>query len=423
MEGHPPDCPQYCCSDFANFKDDRLGTHSWPHLTNAILPLLCHDKFPKLDSKQYELLDLTLRLASRLLEDDRTVHYVVTMTDGSIHIDHGLDSEPGPERTFAEIDASEQYITGHPTTRLLRYPRKNAMPSNIHSGASVWVTDSMRQRSKEILRSLTGIFDRFEIVEKMYGEGRTDTIDDPVPATASSHFPRARKAMITFPDTMVSAFLRYPNPHDPRRLAEQYILARSFVHELTHVLNQAANGERLEEVYYKNSIYVEAGYDLENALFGGIACMHDLGMFVGHPKEMTGPTVLQELYPSGRLGKQYGDNGAPVGQRAPLDDFSVMQRVPWNFITSMFTDRFWDEDVPRMGSGPIQPSKRSNRPSWVVKLLSPGDSYVNMDGENVVAENPVVWTCNPLDQSLPERVQRVFQDISHDRRKPGPVRR
>lgn len=414
MATHPLDCPQYCCSDFANLADDRLVDHPKPDLSNEIHPLFSYDKFPGVSEEGYRMLELTLRLASKILEDDRMVEYVVTNTDGSLHLDHDVGSKPGKEYNFAEIDAQEiKSEGGLPTTRLLRYPRTATKTVTGVSTAQVWVTDNMRQRSKETLLHLTEILERIDVVE-MFGEGRTDSTDTVLSDSAKRYFPRALSAKITFAQSTVGAFMQYENPHDPLALAEQYILARSFVHELAHVLLKAVNGERLEEVYYKDSVIAEAGFDLENALFGGVAAMHQMGEYTEHPKDLTGQAVVQELYPSGRLTKQYAGNDASVGQRAQLDDFCVMQRIPWSFMANMFTERFWKEDVPRMGSAPIQPSKKYR---WVVKLVMPGEDYVLKDGQTSTAEAPMILTCDPSDQSLPVRVQDVLKKIPRSRRR------
>lgn len=413
MAKHPSDCPQYCCSDFANLPDDRLADHPKPDISNEIHPLFSFTKFPTLSEEGYKMLDLTLRLASKMLEDDRAVEYVIVNTDGSIHMDHDVGAKQGREYTFAEVDAQETNSENRlPTTRLLRYSRGSFGWTSNQPTAHVWVTDSMRQRSKEILLNLVEILERFDFIE-MIGDGRTDTTDEALSAEAKQNFPRARSAKITFALSTVGAFIHYEDPHDPIALAEQYILARSFIHELAHVLTQAVNGERQEEVYYKDSVVAEAGFDLENALFGGVAAMHQLWEYTEHPKNLTGLAVVQELYPSGRLSNMYTEKGVDVGSRAPLDDYCVVQRIPWFFMTSTFTEKFWKEDVPRMGSGPIQPDKKHE---WAVKLVLPGCLYVLEDGSHATAEAPMILTCSPLDQSLPDRVQKVLHSIPRSRR-------
>lgn len=418
MASHPHDCPHYCCSDFANFADDRHHAHILPDLTNEIHPLLSHAKFPDLSNEGYLALGLALKLASRMLEDDRTVEWVVTMADGSIHADHDTGSEPGPECTFAEID-SKELIPGdvHWTeTRLLRYPRSTPNELSIGvSTAKVWVTANMRQRSKQILHDLAELLEEYKIVGEQLSEGRTDFTETVLSPAERKNFPRACKAKITFSTQMVWSFLKHERSDDPMALAEQYMLARNFVHELAHLLSQAVNGSRREEVFYKNSELAEAGFDLENALFGGIVTQLDLGDFLDHPERLAGQVLLEEMYPSGRLSQKYSVNGFTAGQRASLDDFSVVRRVPWSFMTSMFTDRFWDEDVPRMGSGPIQSAKK--QPSWVIKQVLPGESYVTSKGDQLVADKYLILTCNPLDQGLPPRVQQVLREISRRSRR------
>lgn len=142
-------------------KDDHPVTHYRPDLNNPIRPLLSKDKFRQLSAEGYAALDLTLRLALRMLEHDHTVEYVVVTIDDNIHRDHSVDSAPGPECTFAEVDESEPDNACF-TTRPLRYPR----PSTSNSpAAKAWVTDSMRQRSKQILHNLADILDRYDIVD------------------------------------------------------------------------------------------------------------------------------------------------------------------------------------------------------------------------------------------------------------------
>ncbi|CZT16702.1 uncharacterized protein RCC_02537 [Ramularia collo-cygni] len=414
MADHPSDCPQYCCSDFANFLNDLLAEHPKPDLKNDIHPLLTYDKFPMISEEGYRMLELTLRLATKMLEDDRTVEYVVTTVDGSLHLDHDVASKPGREVTYAEIDAqpNAKDAAGISTTRLLRYPRARLV-ANDQLTAPVWVTDDMRQRARDILRTLAEVLERIDVVD-MFGEGRTNTTNGILSPAAQKMFPRGQMAKITFSQTTIGAFLQYKDPHCPQALAEQYILARSFVHELAHVLSQAVNGARQEEVYYKDCVLAEAGFDLENALFGGIASMHQMGEYTEHPKDLTGQAVIQELYPTGRLSKQYAGNGASVGQRAELDEFCTVQRIPWLFMTTMFTEKFWREDVPNMGSGPIQPKKKVR---WVIKLVLPGEEVLLQDGNQMMADAPMIITCSPTDRSLPIRVQEVLKGIKRTQRR------
>ena len=404
MEGHSSNCKEYCCSAFANLRDDHPLTHYQPDLNNPIHPLFSREKL-HLSVEGYAALNLTLRLASRMLEDDRTVEYVVVTTDGTIHRDHSVDCAPGPECTWAEIDESDLADLAY--ARLLRYPRAS---SDTSTTARAWVTDSMRQRSKEILLNLTEILAGYDWAEQRC-EGKTETNpDDPVSPAALLNFPRAGgKAVITFSTLSTLDFMKYEKQDNLTWLAEQYILARNFVHEIAHLLSQAVNGQRREEVFYKNSVLSEAGFDLENAIFGGIDTWLDLGQFTGHPTKLASRAIIQEAYPGGRFGRKYSAEGGNTDQRAPLDEYSVVRRIPWRFITAMFTNSFWEVDVPRMGSGPIQPGKKH---SWVVKQVMTGESYVNTEGKRVIAERDVIATCSPSDDSLPARVQDVLRSIT-----------
>lgn len=193
------------------------------------------------------------------------------------------------------------------------------------------------------------------------------------------------------------------------QLASHYLTACALVHEMAHVLALAASGWRKKEIYYKNECCNEAGFALEQALFGGFVNPREMGDFTEHGHQEL--AVVSESWPTQYMVDSYNTPGAAnqaIDTRWPLDEWSTVTRVPKLFIASMFTDSFWDREVPLMDDGPIEPNPKL---SWMTKVVQPGDTYINSVGTRVAATlNDTIVTASPLD-TMTNRATRVFNNI------------
>lgn len=404
MNDHAADCQGYCCSDFRNHVEPLEVYRFQPRLTNDIHELFEEDMFPGLTTPEYLQLELPLRLASRMLTDQRVVEYIVTCTDGSLHDDHPRGFAPEPERSLTDVVAVEKNNAGS-NPPLLRYPRTLA----TQSSSTPRVSDDMRARSAEILANLKRTLRQIS-VRDIDDAGFTKAARNHLSDRSKTDFPNSclRQIIVTLSYRRVFRFQEYEEG-SAQFLACHYITARILVHEIAHVLNRAANGWRKEEVFYKDECCNESGLALEQALFGGIAQFRSMELFTEHDREEE--AVVSEQWPGRQMFDTYnspGTNILPLQQRWPLEEWSIMTRIPLLFITSMFTDLFWDRDVPLRGDGPIEPSPKLQ---WLTKLAQPGDEYVDSVGNTVTAvDEDTVVTCS-IKEYLPEPALNAYNAI------------
>lgn len=380
---------------------------------NPIHELFAWDKFGNITSQEYNQLEPALKLASRVLEDQRAVEYVVTCTDGSLHADHPRGSEPGPELDIAAVKAAEKISTGT-NPNLLRYPRAPF----VQTGPKPYVTDAIRNRARDILKNLAKTVRRIPVRTDLDGAGHTLPTRDPLSPNLLAYFPNScgRKVMVKLNWDKVFAFQRHPE-QSAKALACHYLLARILVHEVAHVLNKAVNGWRTDEIFYQDECCNEAGFAFEQAVFGGCAQFRWTGDFTEH--ELLEQVVISESWPTKYLIEDYNTpdpalNIRQIQQRWPLHEWSIATRIPWSFITRIFTESFWVHDVPLMGDGPIEPRPKL---SWLTKFVELGDVYIDSVGSTVVAhEDGIVVTCSPHEfGNLPVDLQLVYRAILEEK--------
>lgn len=404
----PAVCMEYCCSDFRTLAEDDAAANTAPDLSNPIHPLFERAKFTNLTDAGYDALKWPLKLASRILRDQRAMEFIVTTMDGSLHNDHPREEDPGPERSWEELDACEPN-SEKPTTRLLRYPRPADLVKRADPVAHI------RYRATAILQHLANVLESIEI-GKIDSAGTTMIYPtEEIPLVSRWMFPRAGKAdMVLSSDKVCWEF--DPAEEPLANLMNSYQTARVIVHEIAHVLNKSVNGDRKEEVFHGNSCCDEAGYAFEKVVFGGIAGIHDLNLsYTEH--EIPGEALISVSYPNQHHIKLHGTD-SPIAQRWYLDEWITSTRIPWHFIARMFTDKFWAEEVPLM-VGPIQPQP-DDRFRWLTKFVQRGETFVTSDGSTATAtKSNTVVTCSTYDPDLPTRVGWVYRDIiqSQDRRR------
>lgn len=393
-------------SEFALLDDPARGSTT-PNLTNAILPIFGRDKFKGLSNTEYRSLDPALRLASRLLLDDRAAQYITTIMDGSLH---SIDEN---DRLSPEIDVFLLCSITLENVRLVRCPRP------VSGGTGFWVDDTMRVRSREILQNLAGYLEEFVCSEEGTESSWTTLSGAVASAETLATFPYGpdRQFEIHLGHTTTWTSLRYPK-NSKLALGFHFGLASSLVHEVAHVLSRATHDWRPEDVFFYNSSCNEAGYNLETVLFGGVTSIDNLiayltpDLVVDPP---SGPAVpLRIEYPSRKFVTLYAGVQRPVGLRQIPDRFRVVTRIPWAFLASMFTEAFWPMSYGPFDPGPIQPE---NLCKWVFYDVKVGDRYVSEAGRTMIAENARTVPCSLLDISLPLRVQRELRRIVSQQRR------
>ncbi|CZT23161.1 uncharacterized protein RCC_08871 [Ramularia collo-cygni] len=376
-------------SAFALLVDDVNGVVPAADLPNYIHPLFNRYKFLRHSDAEYRELNMALRLASRMLLDDRAAYFITTMVDGSLHIMND-DGTPGQE-----INPHDLVTHNFDAKRLIRCARRIANPGSTEP----FISESMRVRSREILKDLDPVLSEI-IVEPPNATG-----DD------STHFRFSTgsrgEADIYLRNSTAFSHRRYNGDSNAAR-AYQAHCARTLVHEIAHVVSGGAHGRRStqEDVFFEGLCSNEAGFNLETLLFGGIVDIQGLAEFL--PGSNDGGNVLKE-FPDPRIIRGYQPPLEEILLRWPTDKYIRVTRVPWSFISSMFTQRFWNQDVPAFGMGPIQPSLA---PSWYFVDVFPGDITISEEGKVTTCMTSGTMPGATCDSTLPLRVREGLRDIT-----------
>lgn len=395
-------CAGSCCSDFVNLEEPPQDSTWANHLSGPIHSLFEYDKFHHIDNGKflplpraiYDKLKPTLRLASRLLKDDRAVDWVCTIHDGTLH--SGLDGNSSP-LSWAEVDADELPFN----------ESKHPHPPQEHltrSAPRVLDAEKSRERSAVILDNLAGVLKCIVFDEDQKTPGLATLIpslsQDPfrhLDQTAQHNFPRAMAARIRLSASKAQIY------EDEPSLQSQYFLARIIVHELAHVLNKAIHGYRQHEVFCGDSVTNESGFELENALFGGTHETWDLRCFTDRISEPT-PVVILEHWPSPTVFYHYRRKSFDFTRRREPENYLGVSRVPFDFLASMFDDAFWDaREKESWCSSMLNPMVIAPPYlcSWVVQILDP-DEDLEKDG---------IAHVEPWHRWLPESAYERFEHI------------
>lgn len=380
-------------SDFAKFPVSSDGSLI-PDLVNDIHPLLQRSKFePEMSEYAYSLLEAPLKLASRMLMDDRAVHYIVTLTDGRLHsIDSNNNIRPEISPDFLLDDSIDE-------VRLIRCPRSSR------------VTASMRERSKAILMNLVPALDDIYISAQISDDDRTFYTNTEMPEDVLRSFPAAttRKLEITLSDSTIWGFLSHEE-HSFARLAFHHGMARTLVHEIIHVLSCAVHGFRSlsrNDVFVEGYNLNEVGLNIETALFGGFIGFDSLRLYCPQLSEV-GEVPLLTRYPCQKFLNLYEEDGLPIRQRWPLNRYHMVSRIPWSFLASMFTEHFWTKDITAMRDGPIQPPRLC---SWIYAAKRTGETWRTHTGYSAINGTGGSMPCRADDMSLPQQVKDDFSKI------------
>uniref|UniRef100_A0A2D3V599 Uncharacterized protein n=1 Tax=Ramularia collo-cygni TaxID=112498 RepID=A0A2D3V599_9PEZI len=361
------ECPGCCCSDFFNLPNPHDDLSWGFNLTNPILSIFARGKFYDIkDGKfsplapaTYDKLAPALRLASRMLSDDRATHYIYTMHDGILH--DGSEELEWPEIDAAEPAFDEADILRLPQRHLTRLPQRVLPPA-----------EDMRKRSAEILENIARVLACIVFVENdLPGKSTSLTSKHQfgqLDETARQIFPRAMAAKIE-----LSARHTQINVDEPSSTS-QYILARYLVHEMGHVINKVGNGHRQYEVFYQDSCTSEGGFELEVALFSGVCEQWDLEIctsLIGKPT----PVMLTEHWPSPRTYNQYAGKPYDFLRREETPEYLLISRLPPSFLKELCDDAFWDERQQRAMAASVLTTKSivpNDLSMWTVRVGQDG---------------------------------------------------
>lgn len=396
----------YRKSEFACMPDSMYGTIV-ADLSNNIHPLFARNKFVGLTNAEYDQLEMPLKLASRMLGNERVARLVVTMTEGDlcrILPDGSTTQSKRNPQTLATVPLTTLSMDSLQSTPLVRQRRRTMAFSD------------MKTRSDEILLQLAGMLDRIQVDHSSDPSDYTEATTNAPQTSVLQNFPAAKgcMALMNLRRSTVWTFRNYTE-HSLLRLVYQFELAKTIVHEMAHVLTIAIHGPRHDEVWYDTACCNEIGFEIELALFGGIIDMMDIGQFRGNNAPPTPVQVLvREQYPAQRFIQMYANSttSPKISNRCAIDKYSVVDRIPFQFVASMFEERFWIEEVPRMGTGPIQPTELY---SWVIYGITGekdvDDTYINGSGTTIRVTTATKVACSLRDPSYPQRVRDALQII------------
>ncbi|KJY01933.1 hypothetical protein TI39_contig270g00003 [Zymoseptoria brevis] len=373
----PSPCSNICCEPFFSHQDVPITNPT--SLSNPISALFAESQFqPQSDPKMaahapafnYAAIEPALRLASRFLTLDSVVKLIVVMADGDLRVEdeHGVFQAT----TWAEVDASRA-AARNPVDH---YSAPSRHPKPEHKV----VDDTMRRRAEDILTQAIPMMSIDLHTLSGYG-GFTEAVLEPaLPRSLAATYPRGRRsrvhvgadllALIDHAGKCISASLD-PTPehpfHAPTALSFTFFrLARTLVHELFHALEMAYNGlsSHHAETFYGSAALSECGFEVENAIFGGIPlplwiCKSESVQYtfcaeaVGREQQtrFTDRIVLGP-WPSETYFRYYKHNGCLMGVRPNHhgSNADVLDRIDTRWVEQLLSESFWEAGV---GPGPL----------------------------------------------------------------------
>lgn len=350
---------------------------------------------------------MALRLASRLLRDDRSSEYIHTMSDGPLYEFH-------PDHSIGARIPEGMEMSSYANSRLTRHKPNSTAPNAPGSRISY----AVRHRSRQILHSLTDVLDAVEIAQDPDATDCTGLSHQLASSNVLGVFPnipKGRKIRIVL--SQHTAFTPVIWQKDSAlSLTRQVGLAVCLVHEVAHVLNMAIQGERAlfgRDYFYQDACCNEAGFNLENILFGGILTFRRLQRIVGHPIFVHADTAdedpLLESYPSAHVYDEYvTPTHTMMHCNSPPSDCRLIARFPRQFASSLFTENFWTRHHAARRNGQIQPSALD---CWVFKDVKAGESYIDQSGLTIQVAIRTTVPCSLLDPNLPTKERRLLEHV------------
>lgn len=342
-------CKDYCCSDFARFKDDPAITPC--NLTNDISPLFHPNKFAA--GMDYSALDPVLRLATLLLQSRALTEYTNTVSYGNVH----------------DADGSVVSHTSTPISSLGKqvlsiWPDKN----------SDWTPSEATLRAKEALEHDLEELLTFDLLEdgvSDLGQCKLAPRNPPDAATLVRHckislnYKRFEELVSLTAQEKASLI----GPKDAFRLLElRFATAQTIIHEIGHALQFAHfpefRGSYPRELHYRDSKVSEAGLEIVGQLFGGKIIKFQPPSFKDFPEACAGSkshrpsaSFCFDEHPSLHRHNDYQLRGEEIWHGIKDKAYDVHWRVPAAFIASLFTDEFWADQAKRNDPKGLHPPR------------------------------------------------------------------
>lgn len=338
-------------------------------LTNAIHPILARPRLTNIGDR-YAIIEPALRLTTRFLGMDTVIKQIVVMADGELR----RDTKPwgaGVKTDLAEL-ADLKDAQGNPLEpNVGRYPKPH----------QEIVDEPMRLRAGQILE---------EAAKLMY----ITITDNNSFAGGTSRpwgfwkmlFPIAeiqRSCVISIGSRIIGRILKLSNRRQQGRSStdvewdlhiHQISLATTILHEIFHGLHLAHNpqpfGTPSPETFYGDCPLAECGFAGVAEVWGGRVpeareYNPDLRLLLRsllQEPQLPDPsmgfdgTCLELVsWPSRQLAERYEDIPS-FGVREASKPFGALdvRTVFMSFVEDIFTDRYWDVEVPKLGQSPLR---------------------------------------------------------------------
>jgi len=275
-------------------------------LTNDIHPIFSRDNFPGAD---YDVLSPALRLASRILMSERSLthYYTVLFVD--------------------------------PTA--VPYPAGSGCEGHVY-GAFYPPSDPLSFRQTQLVQQeLVNIAQSVKFRRMDFGEETTQGMMEAGESTQRNCY--VRPGFHGLPSTVFYSeelYGRLPHAYHattgtgfPDELLEHYFhLVMILLHELAHGVRCSVMGHAGETVFIGDNALSEAGFDYENAVFGG------------HMIYREGSGTDLEDWPSRVWLMHYLRTGARIhfnGQ--PMADVGLGWSIIRSWVLNLFSDEFWND--------------------------------------------------------------------------------
>ncbi|KAK0337648.1 hypothetical protein LTR91_013720 [Friedmanniomyces endolithicus] len=326
-------------------------------LTNDIHPIFSRDNFPGAD---YDVLSPALRLASRILMSERSLthYYTVLFVD--------------------------------PTA--VPYPAGSGCEGHVY-GAFYPPSDPLSFRQTQLVQQeLVNIAQSVKFRRMDFGEETTQGMMEAGESTQRNCY--VRPGFHGLPSTVFYSeelYGRLPHAYHattgtgfPDELLEHYFhLVMILLHELAHGVRCSVMGHAGETVFIGDNALSEAGFDYENAVFGG------------HMIYREGSGTDLEDWPSRVWLMHYLRTGARIhfnGQ--PMADVGLGWSIIRSWVLNLFSDEFWND----VSTGKLigLPPKLIGSRRWDGKDLTKMPDLSTGDrSPNCWAGVPEAWQADP----------------------------
>ncbi|USW58175.1 hypothetical protein Slin15195_G114940 [Septoria linicola] len=375
------DCPGFCCSDFKTLVDEPVLLQDDP-LQNLIHGLFARSRFEKhISDRGYDdLLRDACQLVSRLMTIDAFVKHVVKTVNGEMYVAAG-SIKPRRGRRIHSI--SEADCGGGYKQDILIY----------HTETQRVVTDDMRKEARLIMQDMIDAVE-FSISWPNDGQIRPSvsascqrleeqSLENYTSQDGRKRYKHGCRSKIILSTRVLFETIEDPKrkigePADTRNAARKLFLVTSILHELGHALINMSIGPDNWEPYVCNLWCSEGGFDLENALFGGLirtqlmeepSAAYCASNETGRAPRYTEHFLMTE-YPSSLFARIYHERGSQMGMRDnPKYPFDEVRRVPARYFVDIFTESFWTQRElvsEHIRSGPVRPPVMA---VWVAEYI------------------------------------------------------